>query len=191
MRFEATIGQMKAIFMVDSGSTHNFLDNKLVAKLGLSVEHNRQMKITVADRRRLLTREQVRLSSDTQAAIPKELQLFLDEFLDLFKVPTGLPPSRSQDHRIPLKDDKAVEKIGTWRLCVDYRHLNQLTVKDKFPIHIIEELLDELGQTRVFSKLDLRSEYTNWTFQKLLSRYDGHYEFLLMPFGLINVSSTF
>ncbi|GJY20839.1 putative reverse transcriptase domain-containing protein [Tanacetum coccineum] len=127
----------------------------------------------------------------------------------------GLPPSRQVEVQIDLVPGVALvgfirpssspwgapvlfvkKKDGSFQMCIDYRELNKLTVKNRYPLPRIDDLFDQLQGSRVYSKIDLRSGYHQLRVREedilktlFRTRY-GHYEFQVMPFGLTNAPAS-
>ncbi|VVA39362.1 PREDICTED: reverse mRNAase, partial [Prunus dulcis] len=120
----------------------------------------------------------------------KELKVQLQELVDKGFIRPSFSPWGAPVLFVKKKD-------GTMRLCVDYRQLNKVTVRNKYPLPRIDDLFDQLRGAKVFSKIDLRSGYHQLRIKEedvpktaFRTRY-GHYEFLVMPFGLTNAPAAF
>nr|XP_023872616.1 uncharacterized protein LOC111985197 [Quercus suber] len=256
MRVKGRVKCKSVVILIDSGSTHNFVDPSPFSQLHIPLDSTQILEVKVANGEwdfKLLTmcflydqrtvilhglkgaedtliqdglhflKESVKrglvlqisnssssaegavqVPAEGVASVPTQVAALLKEFEAVFATPVGLPPIRGHEHQIQLKE--GVQAIcqrpyrkadGSWRMCIDYRALNQETIKDKYPIPVIDELLDELGGAYVFSKLDLRSGYHQIRMREedipktSFRTHEGHYEFLVMPFGLTNAPSTF
>lgn len=127
-----------------------------------------------------------RMAPPELAELRKQLNELLEAgFIRPSKAPFGAPVLFQKKHD------------GSLRLCVDYRALNKVTVRNKYPIPLVADLFDQLSHAKYFTKLDLRSGYYQVRIAEgdeqkttCVTRY-GAFEFLVMPFGLTNAPATF
>ena len=120
----------------------------------------------------------------------KELKVQLQELLDKGFIRPSVSPWGAPVLFVKKKD-------GSMRLCIDYRELNKVTIKNRYPLPRIDDLFDQLQGATVFSKIDLRSSYHQLRIRDrdvpktaFRSRY-GHYEFIVLSFGLTNALVVF
>lgn len=124
---------------------------------------------------------------------PKELNELKTQIDDLLK--NGFIQVSSSPWAAPVLF--ARKKDGTLRLCTDYRALNAVTVKNRYPIPRVDEILDSLHGAKIFSKIDLRQGYYQIRIKEedvpktAFNTHFGHYEYKVMPFGLSNAPATF
>ncbi|KAD5508623.1 hypothetical protein E3N88_16326 [Mikania micrantha] len=154
--------------------------------LGLPPERQVEFRIDLVPGANLVAKAPYRLAPSELQELASQLQELTDKgFIRLSHSPWGAPV-------LFVK-----KKDGSFRMCIDYRELNKLTIKNRYPLPRIDDQFDQLQGSAWFSKIDLRSGYHQLRVHDddipktaFRTRY-GHYEFLVMPFGLTNAPAVF
>ncbi|KAF5817538.1 putative nucleotidyltransferase, Ribonuclease H [Helianthus annuus] len=153
---------------------------------GLPPHRQVEFQIELAPGAALIARAPYRLAPSEL----EELSTQLQELLDKGFIRPSSSPWRASVLFVKKKD-------GTFRMCIDYRELNKVTVKNRYPLPRIDDLFDQLQGSRYYSKIELRSAYHQLRVRDedvsktAFRTCYGHYEFLVMPFGLTNVPAVF
>eukprot|EP00253_Pinus_taeda_P013672 PITA_13672 len=218
IKIEGHIKKKKVIMFIDSGSTHNFIHCKIAKELNCFLYPAPECQMMVANggmincsgkhhNINLSMGEYVlnspMLSIPVGGSVPPNIKSYRYPYAQKSEIECMvaemfeagiIQPSQSSFSSAGVLVHK---KDGSWCKCLDYRELNKLSIKDKFRIPVIDELLDELHGSIYFTKLDLCSGYhqirmnTQDIPKTTFRTHEGHYEFLVMPFGLTNAPSTF
>ncbi|GKA11601.1 putative reverse transcriptase domain-containing protein [Tanacetum coccineum] len=123
--------------------------------------------------------------------LPRQVEFRID------LIPRAAPVARAPYRLASYEMRELSKKDGSFQMCIDYRELNKLTVKNRYPLPRIDYLFDQLQGSSVYSKIDLRSGYHQLRIKEddiliiaFRTRY-GHFEFQVMPFGLTNAPVVF
>lgn len=172
---------------------------KILSKNGKIIhKENEKLSCTTEIQHRIKTVDDIPIHTKTyrypqihKAEVEKQINEMLADGI----IQNSISPWTSPIWIVPKKLDASGKK--KWRVVIDYRKLNEKTVDDKFPIPLIEEILDRLGRSTYFTTLDLKSGFHQIEVhpkdrpKTAFSTDKGHFEFIRMPFGLKNAPATF
>jgi hypothetical protein len=183
---DCPVNQLKADSIKDIRVVCEYPDIFPDDLLGMPPERNIEFLIDILPGTAPIAKRPYRMLVGELEELKKQLKELLDK--------PFIRPSSSPWGALVIFVEK---KDGTQRMCVDYRALNEVTIKNKYPLPPIEDLFDQLKAARVFSKIDLRSGYHQLRIRPsdiaktaFTTRY-GLYEYTVMSFGLTNAPSYF
>ena len=180
------VNQLEGTTIEDIRIVNEYLDVFPEELPGMPPERDIEFIIELLPRTAPIAKRPYRMGVNELAELKKQIRELLDKgYVQPSSSPWGAPVLFVE------------KKDGTQRMCIDYRSLNEVTIKNKYPLPRIDDLFDQLKGACVFSKIDLRSGYHQLRIRRtdipktaFVTRY-GLYEFIVMSFGLTNAPAYF